>query len=107
MYLVLWNCCPHAEDNHPHLHRLCWRTHVLEPTGSWRVEYPRNALRTQKHCQEAKWALSLVAPTVPCRPGLQNDFTLVERFLLAIDELDCEIPLKYINVGGHRMGHPA
>jgi hypothetical protein len=75
--------------------------------GGWGMKDRWNALRAHTHCQKAKWTLSLIAPTVPCRPGLQKDLTLVERLLLpAISELDGEISLKDVEVDGHRMGHP-
>ena len=71
------------------------------------MEEARNALGTHKHCQEAKWTLSLIAPAVPCRSGLQKDVSLVERLLCAVDELNCEISLKDIHESRHRVRHPA
>ena len=75
--------------------------------GSWRTKDRWNTLRTQKHRKEPKRSFAVIAPAVPCRPGLQKDLTLVEFLLLpAIGELDGEISLKDVQVGGHRMGHP-
>lgn len=70
------------------------------------MEDCRNALRTESHGQKAKRACSLIAPPVPHRPRLQQDFTLVERFLLAVGELNSEIALKDIDIFGIRVGHP-
>lgn len=87
--------------------RACRNYISLRLVGVWRVDYSGYILRAQKRREEAKWALSLVPPTVPYGPRLQDDFTLVECLFMAVDELDREIALEYINVGGHWMNHPA